>query len=542
MGKWQARLGASGISSGGDSPFPANLDFYLAADAANANDANPGTIAAPWKTLDHAIAVINALGEIPQGSSIMLHIATAASPYTYSMSLTVRNVGALVIYGDGAGQVGDDGFTVLDTGVCDAGTTTTLITKVGGGMTIDAFEGKTIEMLDGAAAGQRRTIRDNLAASLVPSTPFVGAPVAGDTYRVLEPAVEIQAPVTSFTTPTITQFVPFLQGLDGPVSANLGDGVVAAERTQMWNLRIRPTADPTAFSYFMFSGSSVACFGVEFFTTQADRLSVVADENSGIMAGKDTKGVSAGQSLLPFFFGAAPSAGGWNGWGVASLVEAPGTTTKAVTWTSVTRLHGFFVGQGPLQISGGNWELTGGGVHVVVTSAALASALDIRRWSNLRLFGNAGTPCRLRCEGAGLTTAVLSVRGGSQAMVAANVTLEKTNSGYGILLYNVGSGQGALPGRCSVEGDTVVITGITDASAPDYGMAVAGAGNLLTFRSAPTMSGWPAGQQAVVLQESSPAVVVQAVDLAGFFTAQGIALPDAATSDGRNGWIARASD
>jgi hypothetical protein len=123
------------------------------------------------------------------------------------------------------------------------------------------------------------------------------------------------------------------------------------------------------------------------------------------------------------------------------------------------------------------------------------------------------------------------------------VSIEKTNSGYGILVFSTdATGQGALPGRVSIDNSNVAITGITAASAPDYGMAVAGAGNLITFRSAPTMAGWPAGQQAVVLQESSPAVVVQAVDLAAYFTAQGIALPAAATSDGRNGWIARASD
>lgn len=532
---------ATPCCGGNGSGFPANLDFYLAADAANANDANPGTIAAPWRTLDHAIAIINAYGEIPQGSSIMLHIATAASPYTYSMSLTVRNVGALVIYGDGAGQAGDDGFTVLDTGTCDAGTTTSLINKVGGGMTIDAFEGKTIEILDGVAAGQRRTLRDNLAASLVPSAPFVGGPVAGDTYRVLEPAVAIQAPVTSFANPTLVQFVPFLQGLDGPVSANLGDGVVAVERTQLWNLQIVSTPDPTAFSYFVLSGSSVACFGVEFFTTQANllALSVVADENSGIMAGKDTKGLTNGQSLMPFFFGEASSANGWAGWGVASLVESPGTNARAVLWNSVTRLHGYFVGQGPLRLSGGNWDVVGGGFHV---SASAVAAIDLQRWSTLTLAGSTGTPCRLRCEVAGLTRAVLLVRGGAQTVLLSNVLVEKTNSGYGILVYSVGTGQGALPGRCSVEGSAVSITGITAASAPDYGMAVAGAGNLITFRSAPTMAGWPAGQQAAVLQESSPAVVVQAVDIAAFFTAQGIALPAAATSDGRNGWIARASD
>ncbi len=88
-----------------------------------------------------------------------------------------------------------------------------------GGLTPGALDGKTIEILDGDAKGDRRTIRDNGATDIVPCAEFTAIPT-GAGYRVIEPdAGNVIIP---------TEFVPMVQGIGittgiGP-SGSIRDG------------------------------------------------------------------------------------------------------------------------------------------------------------------------------------------------------------------------------------------------------------------------------------------------------------------------------
>jgi hypothetical protein len=90
--------------------------------------------------------------------------------------------------------------------------TTVLVTS--GGLTPDALEGKTIEILDGAAAGDRRTIQDNNATNITPNAHFT-ASVLGASYRVIEPDPG------NILIPTLN--VPMVHGMGVAESIPVGD-------------------------------------------------------------------------------------------------------------------------------------------------------------------------------------------------------------------------------------------------------------------------------------------------------------------------------
>jgi hypothetical protein len=98
-----------------------------------------------------------------------------------------------------------------DTGQGGSGTAV-LVTS--GGLTPDALEGKTVEILDGAAAGDRRSIRDNTATNITPNAHF-SASVLGSSYRVIEPDPG------NIVIPTI--HVPMVHGMGVAESIPVGD-------------------------------------------------------------------------------------------------------------------------------------------------------------------------------------------------------------------------------------------------------------------------------------------------------------------------------
>jgi hypothetical protein len=100
------------------------------------------------------------------------------------------------LYGDGAGQPGEDGFVVVAGSpvAAIAGTDANQITTAA--IVADAYQGFTLEVVDGPAAGYRRTILTNTTSSIVPARRFetedtvtAVTPVAGNTIRILRPSV-----------------------------------------------------------------------------------------------------------------------------------------------------------------------------------------------------------------------------------------------------------------------------------------------------------------------------------------------------------------
>lgn len=164
------------------------LDLYVAASGSDDNDGL--TPATPLLTLGGAYKRIPQMLMAP----VIIHLADPLQWEACPAFVLLSPTAFVAIWGDGAGQVGNDGFNVVATGVADAGTNdinVALPAPVG----VDTYQRFTIEMVDGAAAGQRRTIRNNTASSIVPVAAFTVAPAPGDTYRVLRPIVVADATV-----------------------------------------------------------------------------------------------------------------------------------------------------------------------------------------------------------------------------------------------------------------------------------------------------------------------------------------------------------
>ncbi|KKM86081.1 hypothetical protein LCGC14_1282650 [marine sediment metagenome] len=94
---------------------------------------------------------------------------------------------------------------VIVSDVAQSGTTIEkLVADAGLFLTPGALDGMTIEILDGDAAGDRRTIRDNGATDIVPCAEFSAIPT-GASYRIFEP--------DAGNVVITTDFVPMVQGV-----------------------------------------------------------------------------------------------------------------------------------------------------------------------------------------------------------------------------------------------------------------------------------------------------------------------------------------
>ena len=161
----------------GPSPLPpgSNVDLYVS--AANGNDANDGLTPATAKaTLASAytVAIFLASTLLPRGLCV-IHMGSG----TYAWSPMPF---PLTILGDGAGQPGDTGFTVVATGTSAAGTNATGLT-LAAPVTANLYRGLTLEWTSGAASGHRLSIRDNTTTVITP------VEVAGYPTSTIDPGV-----------------------------------------------------------------------------------------------------------------------------------------------------------------------------------------------------------------------------------------------------------------------------------------------------------------------------------------------------------------
>jgi len=166
------------------------MDIYVR--AADGSDSNLGTISEPLATLTEAV------NRIPfhVNHTIRIHVGphTGSGYQRPTISQKALNENIYII-GDGGGGV-TDGFTeILSSTAALAGSTDRIVKSSGlstsqyGGF--GQYWGATIEILSGAAAGDRRTILNNTATDIVPNAPFTAAIGTGDLYRIVTPETTI---------------------------------------------------------------------------------------------------------------------------------------------------------------------------------------------------------------------------------------------------------------------------------------------------------------------------------------------------------------
>ncbi len=499
----------------------ARVDYYV---APGGSDSAVGSSAAPLATLDEALRRANRLhvAKDPIGSSVGVAIHLAAGAYTWSETLGPAQLhDSILIVGDALTQL-------VAPAAAQAGSGSGVVVT-GGGLSVNAHLGKTIEILTGAAAGNRRTIRNNTATDIVPLRNFSAAVAAGDQYRIVEPAAEITVPGDpDFANPTYSKWRPLVAGLGGPVGALMQNSTVnvglGGPALTIANVRFVPDPTPAAFTSMAFVGSGVFLYGVEVNAANGGFPFLMCDQASCVHAGVDYDRAA----VRPFAAGLAPGRDSWTGYGL-TVLNQPSSALSALE-----RFRGFLASNRKVQVESAIWRLFG--ASIVTTSASDAQALDVAAQSQVQVAGYAPAPNLLfRCERDLATSATVQVRAGSRVELE-RTTIEKVNQGVAVAAIGDTSGQGHLPGLVALKA-VVTVTGIAGATSPTHAITVAGRGEAY-FSGSISLSGFGAGAQLAVRKSAINGVLIEQAD-ASALAAAGDALPTAGVSDGRHGWIVR---
>lgn len=416
-------------------------------------------------------------------------------------------------------------FTEILTGTCQAGTGDLAI-ETTGGMTIDEHFGRTIEVTD-LATGRvwRRTINSNDVDTIVPNYSFFGAAAENAAFRVLENATTLQLQFTAIadgddTAATRSRIVGVGKTSGNPFG---GDPITTLEAIVFAGF------DFTGPAFFRIEDSAVIFYGCKL-VGAAPITRIGSDERSLIAAGMDLLNVGQFRSTLPHVAGAldpdAPDFRQWSGWGLFN--DGAATDVQEI---SLVRFLGFLSANSGVRVDQATWGLVGGRIV-----AATASALVLGRECRMRVIGIIGqAPLSIECSFAGAEVACVSISGTSVGHFA-NMTIKKTNQGYGILALSESSGGQMLPGFGSLSG--VTLEGVTDASAAENALCVSG-GARIHFRPGLTVLGTWVAETAVRPQPLTTSIPTATATIASF-TTDGDAIPPAAAGvDGRNGFIQR---
>jgi len=185
-------------TSSADSWIVSNKDatydvLHIYVRAVDGDDSNDGlTTSTPLATL------IEAEKRIPLevNHTVIIHVGPHTGDGYEICHFRPRNFKANVwMIGDGGGGI-TDGFNEIVSPTSALSGSTNLLIKTSGLSTSEfqgngQYHGYTIEILTGAAAGDRRTIRNNTATDIYPLYPFSATIAENDTYRILLPETNI---------------------------------------------------------------------------------------------------------------------------------------------------------------------------------------------------------------------------------------------------------------------------------------------------------------------------------------------------------------
>lgn len=499
------------------------VDLYVNPNASNASDSNIGSQAHPLLTFDGAIRRVNQVHVVNKGAPIVVHLAThPGAGYSWTADLQDISLKAQVVFiGDGAGESGDDGFTELLSAVAQAGTSNTAIESAG--LVADAYHGKTIEMTSGNANGFRRTVRNNDGNTIFPVESFAVGPVAGDTFRVVEPAVVVQ--IRSYTINGATL------GFDQPVTIDRvgdarpgNDALVSSmgSRSYIAFVNMRWVSDATGTTCRLdWKSSAVGLFGVEL-DSSVVLIRIRSSGDCTVMSGMDGFfGFLRAQLCIDL--GEATDIRAWGGWGAFF--------TNGGSSSSTTALGGAFCGvlcsDSPQYFYHANLGIIGGSLIGTSTDAMLGAFQQ----SYGQIAGTNNVYILVRNSSSGAASHGLGVNGAS-IINSYNILVEKlSGGGAAVYCYADDSGQGGLPAYLSM--DTFTLTGT---GSPGHGLVVSG-GSTIAYGRATVTGGFGANTQAGVLNPEIGGAVIDQQDFAAF--SDGECIPAAATSDGRDGFIRR---
>lgn len=460
-------------------------DLSLVVDGRYGDDRNDGTPSRPVRTLAGLSGLIPTFVD----HDLDVQIMDAGSPYAFA------NLGHHV--GRGMVVLRADAFTeVLGETAAAAGTTAVQIVTAGG-LVADAYKHKTIEMLTGAAAGCRRRIASNDATTIVPVFGFTDSanaavvPAVGDTFRIIDPKVEISVPGVSLASGQHSrtrarlfsglnpQRVEPTSGAVSGVTANLAQG----GGLQLIGLKFSP--DGAGGVYFLELGAEtcVAVLGCDF----AGGVNPVADLGALILSGGDDPALGAANMLAvqALALGLIDASARWAGWGFAAIGGGLPYLQSLVGYLNFECA----AGTAGLQTASAQWLLFGG---AVINTVAGGTAWNVQN-SRIRIAPMGTTALvKMRIESNGNSNddpVILVFAGG--LLELANCAIANQGTGMGLIAYGNGAGSGRTPGRIGFNGGTTTI------QASRYGLCAANGGRIDT-RNTITFSGPPTAECAVI--------------------------------------------
>ena len=332
----------------------------------------------------------------------------------------------LWVLGDGAGQAGEDGFAVVagvgGSGTADVTSTDERLVFAAGGMTVDAFMGKTIEITSGAAIGDRRLVISNDATTFVPTHQFT-ASVSGSTYRIVEPDVVIN--VTRLSSAQIERTFCQGIGLDGVSFPHPNGSCLVLAQLRLTNTGV--------ICFPGFARSRIACYGVEIASAN------IFPNFNGSHVNLGCTGDQFG-AYEPLDDLGVPSRTSWLGWGITK----PITTAFAQLFAlpDFTTCKGSFVGNRIFLQADTTLTVFGGRLYG--ETASTFSTMDINDTCIVRMRGQRST-LPVVIEATGARTA-LSAEEGADVRITGNTDIDSDSGpavrcdGMAHILFTTASG------------------------------------------------------------------------------------------------------
>lgn len=504
-------------------------DLYVALGIGS--DANDGlTPATALDTLDEAIRRLNQYSVVQ--SRCIIHLNSGTHRWTEQVRPHFLQE-QLVFWGDGAGQAGDDGFTVVSSGTLQAGSTSTSLVTTGG-LIPNQFQGLTFEMTSGALTNFRRAIRNHDATNIVPvkimDSPGVASFAIGDSYRILQSAVVITPAFTPFAVSAQNDATCGVSGCGTWEPSQFWQDTSAASRSVCCfvNLDIDPTGIPAGnVGFFGILDSSLVLFGGRIQTrTTGGFLFFSTTQRTTISGGNDHRFNRDMRAQLAVDVGISTDPRIWAGWApiVTSGTGAKYTENGGAHW------NGAFVAPTGFSIFDGQVSLTGGVYGPSSSGASLVIEGPVRGFvSGADPVLSTDVPLRVENNISGSNVAALYIAGGALIHVTRTEVI-KTDGTTALVAEGDGSGFPALPAQVSLGAGVVLTAGTT---IPQHALVACGGGQITFDTGILTITGFTPGTECAIRAGGLNGALIDQADLATLNTVN--LLPT--MTDGRYGFI-----
>lgn len=435
-----------------NSELIAGYPLHIYVSQINGSDTNTGlSPAAPLQSITKAETLIANVVNSP----VVIHVGrfdlTGVGSYVMPKFRRRNLRESIYLVCDGASQAGASGtaFNQLQTStVVGAGSTANVI-KWGGGTD---YRGKTIEILTGTAATDRRTIRNANGTDIVPVVQFSTAIGATDTYQIIETTVNLGFTDTS----TLGEYV-LCEGLGAGDATPASDIITSG--LYVVNARFVSQGAVSGSLAFCLKDSQVVFFGCEFQVATA--INVRMDSSSLTMGhnGSDFARVVGSYNLGIL---GVTSNFQWRGWGFASVTASASSHnffSGGMDGYFVSRRNVLFRDNVTANIRGGSFQNTlapafapitvykasayiiGPGIGFAASDPPqilIESSVSIVAGVDVDYLGRCGIAnCHIVVPSAP-ASCVRAIRGGVAEIAAAstpNTGLTGSGGGYALLAY-----------------------------------------------------------------------------------------------------------